>query len=170
MYLSTASDDQFLRWASRLLCLAALLDMMNLDSTHKIQIAAEDEVGISRPVAREADLARFDERQRRLPEAVQRRLVVESPHRHLALRDSLKLWNLTGIPIVYRTGFASVESLDAALSRCRGTWAEEDGMPVVDLHSPDVPSIDRLLAIAPEADYMLEADRLPDGLPTGRET
>jgi hypothetical protein len=138
--------------------------MMNLDSTHKIQIAAEPQAGTSRPAAKEADLARCDERQRRLPDAVQRRLVIESPHRNLALRDSLQLWSLTGIPIVYRTRSTSVESIEAALCWSSRTWAQEDGMPVVDLQSPEAPEIGRLLASAPEADYMLETDRLPPGL------
>jgi hypothetical protein len=139
------------------MCLAALLDTMKLDSTHKLQVAGESKgSGIVPPDAVEADLVRIDERHRLLPESVQRRVVVESPG-----SDSLGLWSLTGIPIVYRTGSPSAESLDAALSRYRQTWADDDGAPVVDLRRPDTSSIHYLLATAPDADCMLEADTLP---------
>ena len=163
-HLSTSDDDQFRHSASLLLRLARLLDAMNLDATHKIQVAGEPEVCEPRPNGSEADLLRFDERHRRLAEPVQRRLAVETPNRRFALRDSLRLWSLTGIPIVHRTSFVSVQTIDAALARCRRTWAEDDGSPMVDLHPPAAPSVDQLLANPPGADYMVETGTLPEGL------
>ncbi len=107
----------------QLLRVASLFDALGLNSSHKIQVPLA-------PPGNDAAFIRFDDRYRRLPDAVQQRLVIETAAARLALRDSLKLWSAVGVPVVYRSDTSTPEAVAAALRRSRITWSVEDGAPL----------------------------------------
>jgi UV DNA damage endonuclease len=165
---NTADESAFQAAAGIMLRTALFFDRLGLDETHKIQIR----VGVgSGAIARNLGLRRFDQRYRAVPEAVQRRLVMETSGARLGLRDCLVVWAALGIPIVYRSAAVSGEVLEAALARSRPTWTIDDGTPLVDYCTAGA-TLDALPELRPEADYMFEADGLPAALrnlPTGSD-
>jgi UV DNA damage endonuclease len=127
---------------------ALFLDALDLDPTNKIQIGVPLGTGSAE---RGLNLKRFDERYRRLPDAVQRRLVVETSAGRLGLRDCLAIWSALGLPVVYRSGAASRDVIATALARSAATWSEDDGLPTVD-YCGESDAVAALLANAPVAD------------------
>lgn len=113
---------------------AQVLDLMGLDPAHKIQIHVGGVYG-----DREASVARFAARYRRLPAKVRRRLVVENDERSYGLADCLEVHARTGVPVVFDTLHHSAnnrgEKLREALAAAGSTWGEGDGPPMVDYSS-----------------------------------
>ncbi len=75
---------------------ADLLDLMGMDSTHKIQLHTGGVYG-----DKAAATQRFIDIYRALPEGVRRRLVIEHEERHYNLADLLPIHEATGVPIVF---------------------------------------------------------------------
>jgi UV DNA damage endonuclease len=113
---------------------AELLDLMGLDSTHKIQIHVG---GIYDDKA--ASILRFTRRYYLLSPEVRRRLVIENDDRLYTLRDCWEIYGAVGIPIVFdnlhhalnNVSDSLLEAFDAAYS----TWKGIDGVPMVDYSS-----------------------------------
>ena len=113
---------------------AEVLDLMGLDTTHKIQIHVGGVYG-----DREASLGRFIARYKRLPAKVKRRLVVENDERSYGLADCLAVNAACGVPVVFDTLHHSTnnrgEKTRKAVSLACATWGEKDGSPMVDYSS-----------------------------------
>ena len=76
----------------------AMLDLMELDSTAKLQIHVGGLYG-----DREAAMARFAATYQQLPAAVRPRVVIENDDRLFSLRDCLQLSAEVGIPVLFDT-------------------------------------------------------------------
>jgi UV DNA damage endonuclease len=122
------------RSVAELIYHARVLDLMGLDSTHKVQIHVGGVYG-----DKEASITRFAGRYRKLPAAVKRRLVVENDERSYGLTDCLEVSAMTGVPVVFDTLHHATnnrgEKLRRALIEAGSTWREEDGVPMVDYSS-----------------------------------
>jgi UV DNA damage endonuclease len=110
---------------------AAILDLMELDRTAKIQIHAGGVYG-----DREKSLRRFARRHAKLDAALRRRLVVENDDRCYTLRDCLRLHDETGIPVLFDVFHhivkGSGEPIREAVAAAGGTWKKTDGLPMLD--------------------------------------
>lgn len=133
--LLNAIDERILANSIReLIYHAQLLDLMQLPQNAKIQIHIGGSYG-----DKEQSIKRFAERYQRLPEEVQRRLVVENDDRIFTVADCLKLNGLIKIPIVFDSLHHEVNSdgtdLSTAFVSCARTWRRRDGVPMVDYSS-----------------------------------
>lgn len=115
---------------------ARLLDLMELDTTHKIQIHIGGVYG-DKP----RSLARFVERCQQLPDPVRRRLVIENDDRQYSLRDCLWVNTVCGLPIVFDVFHHSLlnegEPLSDAFRAFARTWTNGHGTPMVDYSSQE---------------------------------
>lgn len=115
---------------------ARLLDLMELDTTAKIQI----HVG-SPHEGKDRSINIFKEQFARLDPSVQRRLVVENDCVGFTLSDCLDIHNETGVPVVFDVLHHQVcpdgASFQEALRLAAGTWGPDDGLLMVDYSSQD---------------------------------
>ncbi|WP_223650951.1 UV DNA damage repair endonuclease UvsE [Hymenobacter psoromatis] len=113
-----------------------MLDLMELDSTAKLQIHAGGAYG-----DKGAALARWVETfQTLVPEAVKIRLVVENDDRLYSLRECLSLHDLTGVPILFDNFHHEClnhgEPMREALRLAAATWHPvRDGVLMMDYSS-----------------------------------
>lgn len=110
---------------------ARLLDLMELDTTARIQIHVGGLYG-----DRASALQRFVREYERLPEAVRRRLVIENDDRLFALADCMGLHFQTGVPVLFDVFHHRLlnhgEPLAEAVALAATTWQETDGPLLVD--------------------------------------
>ena len=117
----------------------SMLDLMELDSTAKLQIHAGGAYG-----DKGSALARWtDTFHTRLPEAVKVRLVVENDDRLYSLRECLSLHDLTGVPILFDNFHHEClnhgEPMREALRLAASTWdPARDGVLMMDYSSQSV--------------------------------
>jgi UV DNA damage endonuclease len=108
-----------------------ILDAMGLDTTAKIQIHVGGAYG-----NKEESIWRFVQRYGNLDEAIKRRLVVENDERTYSVSDCLRVYTETGVPILvdvlHHELNNSGESIARAITHLSKTWAEKDGIPMVD--------------------------------------
>ena len=113
---------------------AQVLDLMELDSTAKIQIHVGGVYG-----DKEKSTRRFIERFQKLDEIVKRRLVIENDDGRYSLRDCLKISAEVGIPVLFDVFHHEVnnfgETTSEAFRLFTKTWKEKDGLPMVDYSS-----------------------------------
>jgi len=113
----------------------SMFDLMELDSTAKLQIHVGGLYG-----DRDLAISRFAAVHATLPEAVKVRLVVENDDRLFSLRDCLRLHELTAVPILFDNFHHEClnhgESMTDALHLAAGTWnLAHDGVPMMDYSS-----------------------------------
>lgn len=113
----------------------SMFDLMELDSTAKLQIHVGGLYG-----DRDLAINRFAAVHATLPEAVKVRLVVENDDRLFSLRDCLRLHELTGVPILFDNFHHEClnhgESMTDALHQAAATWnLTHDGVPMMDYSS-----------------------------------
>lgn len=112
----------------------ALLDSMNLDSTAKIQLHVGGVYGDLK-----AGISRFISVYERLDPALQNRLVVENDDQRFTAADCLKIYEETGIPILFdafhHTCHNTGETADEMLKLTGKTWKKSDGLPMTDYSS-----------------------------------
>ncbi|QJX47379.1 UV DNA damage repair endonuclease UvsE [Hymenobacter taeanensis] len=113
----------------------SMLDLMGLDSTHKLQIHVGGLYG-----DRELAISRFIATYHRLPAAVTARLVIENDDRLFSLQDCLRVHEAVGIPILFDNFHHEClnhgESMSEALRLAAGTWhPERDGTMMMDYSS-----------------------------------
>ncbi len=113
---------------------AQLLDLMELDSSAKIQIHVG---GVYQNKAK--SVKRFIERVEMLEEQIKRRLVIENDERNYTFGDCLRIATKTRVPmlldIFHHTINCSGEPLQEALTLITETWTKQDGLPMVDYSS-----------------------------------
>ncbi|MBN1756545.1 UV DNA damage repair endonuclease UvsE [bacterium] len=113
-----------------------LLDLMELDTTAKIQLHVGGVYG-----DRDTSIKRFIDRYKHLEPVIQRRLVIENDDRSYQLEDCLRIHQATGIPVLFdwfhHQVLNSGESLPDGLKAAARTWRSEDGTPMVDYSSQE---------------------------------
>jgi UV DNA damage endonuclease len=132
--INSLDEGVFERSVAELRYHAAVLDLLGLDGSARIQIHVGGLYG-----NREKSLERFAERFERLDKAIRRRLVVENDDVNYGIGDCLAIHEDTGVPVLFdvfhhqmRNNGASVGEAMALASR---TWTAEDGIPMVDYSS-----------------------------------
>jgi len=114
---------------------ARLLELMGLDSSAKLQLHVGGVYG-----DKESAMRRFVDEVARLPEDVQKRLVIENDERLYSARDCLAVSREAGVPVLFDAFHHSLLpdgwTLSQALAAAGGTWGPEDGRPMVDYSSP----------------------------------
>ncbi len=133
--LNSPSPDIVRRSIQELEYQGAMLDLMGLDGTAKLQIHVGGLYG-----ERELAMRRFVAVHATLPAAVRARLVVENDDRLFPLRDCLHLHELTGVPILFDNFHHEClnhgEPMHEALRLAAGTWhPTADGVPMMDYSS-----------------------------------
>jgi UV DNA damage endonuclease len=113
----------------------SMLNLMGLNSTHKLQIHVG---GLYND--RELAISRFIDTYRRLPAAVTARLVIENDDRLFSLQDCLRVHQAVGIPILFDNFHHEClnhgEPMAEALRLAAGTWhPERDGTMMMDYSS-----------------------------------
>jgi UV DNA damage endonuclease len=134
--LLNAKDDRIVRNA--LLDLSyhcEVLDLMSLETNAKVQIHVGGVYG-DRP----ASMDRFIQTVQALPPSIRQRLVVENDERSYAVRHCLEVAHRARIPVAFDVYHHQLlqhgEPLGDALASTAETWAEDDGLPIVDYSSP----------------------------------
>lgn len=134
--LLNAKDDRIVQHAILDLSYHCdLLDLMQLDSSAKVQIHVGGVYG-DRP----ASMERFVQTACTLPGPIRQRLVVENDERSYALGHCLEVAHRARIPMVldvyHHHLFHHGEPLSDALASAAETWGRDDGLPIVDYSSP----------------------------------
>jgi UV DNA damage endonuclease len=113
---------------------AEVLDLMGLDRSAKIQIHIGGVYG-----DREMSMNRFADQYENLSQKIRRRLVIENDERRYSADDCLKIHQVTGIPVIFDLFHHSClnhgEPVPDIISAIGDTWAEKDGLPMVDYSS-----------------------------------
>jgi UV DNA damage endonuclease len=140
--VNTADDALFANTVAELVYHDRLMRGLCLDDTHKVQIHVGGIYG-----DKAASLDRFAARFAELPDAVQRRLVIENDDRLFTLADCLTLHERIGVPLVFDNLHHHLhnrgESVLDAFAAARATWHDADGetrrhgVPMMDYSDPD---------------------------------
>ncbi|MGE3279130.1 MAG: UV DNA damage repair endonuclease UvsE [Candidatus Altimarinota bacterium] len=113
---------------------ARVLDLLGLDTSHKVQIHVGGVYG-----DKEKSMERFVKVYKGLPSSIRTRLVIENDERSYSLQDCLKLHKELGIPVLLDTFHHSLlnegETLREALQMAAKTWKKSDGVLMVDYSS-----------------------------------
>jgi UV DNA damage endonuclease len=124
----------FERSVKELLYHVEVLDLMELDSSAKIQIHVGGVYG-----EKAKSVQRFITRFRTLDERIRRRLVIENDDKLYGLQDCLQIHAETGIPVLFDVYHHehnnSGETVREAFDFFTKTWTEKDGIPMVDYSS-----------------------------------
>ncbi|PWR74706.1 UV DNA damage repair endonuclease UvsE [Methanospirillum lacunae] len=132
--LNSPNEKVVSRSIDELMYHAALLDIMNLDSTAKIQLHVGGVYGDAK-----AGISRFIGVYEMLDPALQKRLVVENDDQRFTATDCLEIHEETGIPILFdvfhHTCHNTGERADEMLKLTGKTWKKSDGIPMIDYSS-----------------------------------
>jgi UV DNA damage endonuclease len=132
--INSPKEEVFQNSHSELAYHAELLDLLELDSSAKIQLHGG---GVYGDKAR--SMERFIERFALLDPMIKCRLVLENDDRSYNLADCIRLSRETGIPVLFdylhHRVNSSAESLREALQAVSQTWRGRDGLPMVDYSS-----------------------------------
>lgn len=134
--LNSLNEDVYKRSIEELKYHTDLLDLMELDSTAKIQIHVGGVYG-----DKGSAIERFIERYNMIDSRIRKRLVIENDDRLYSLSDCLLIHSETGIPILFDVFHHSLlnggESLQVAFKTAAGTWKDKDGLMMVDYSSQE---------------------------------
>ena len=134
--LNSNKDDVVKRSIAELDYHADVLDLLNLDRTHKIQLHVGGVYG-----DKEKSKDRFVRRYEELDENIKKRLVIENDDTSYTLKDCLDINKRCGIPVLFDTFHHQVnnsgEEIDEALGSISKTWDDSDGLPMLDYSSQE---------------------------------
>jgi UV DNA damage endonuclease len=129
--INSVKTDVFQRSVDELTYHAQILDLMQLDTSAKIQIHVGGVYG-----DKDKSIKRFIKRHKELDDAIKRRLVIENDDRNYNLRDCMKIRSEINIPVLFDVFHHQIyncgESLSEAFSIFSGTWKKKDGIPMMD--------------------------------------
>ena len=134
--INSISGDIYERSVRELQYHCDVLDLMELDRSHKIQIHVG---GVYGNKTESSD--RFIKRYQELDRKITSRLVVENDHKSYSIEDCLSIYKETNIPVLFdffhHTLNNNGESLPEVLRETGNTWGNEDGILMVDYSSQD---------------------------------
>ncbi len=134
--LNSTKDDVVERSIAELDYHADVLDLLGLDSTHKIQLHVGGVYG-----DKKKSKDRFVRRYEQLDVKIKKRLVIENDDTSYTLKDCLDINNMCGIPVLFDTFHHQVndsgEEISEALELVSKTWDEKDGLPMIDYSSQE---------------------------------
>ena len=114
-----------------------VLDLMELDSTDKIQIHVGGVYG-----DKERSMERFIKRFRDIGDIAKKRLVIENDDKSYTLRDCVNISSETGIPVLFDAFHHELNNYGGTMQEAFGiftnTWSAADGLPMVDYSSQEV--------------------------------
>ncbi|MGD6935236.1 MAG: UV DNA damage repair endonuclease UvsE [Candidatus Bathyarchaeia archaeon] len=132
--INSLSEEIFERSKKELQYHAQILDLMQLDTSAKIQIHVGGAYG-NKPKSIQA----FVERYGKLDEEITRRLVIENDERLFDVDDCLEISSKTGIPVLFDVFHHKVnhrsEDAQFDFASISKTWKGKDGLPMVDYSS-----------------------------------
>lgn len=121
----------FQRSLKELLYHAEILDLMELNTSAKIQIHVG---GVYNDKTK--SIKRFIRRYKSIDDRIERRLVIENDDKSYCLRDCLLIHEQTQIPTVFDVFHHSInnagEEFEVAFALFTKTWQRKDGLPMVD--------------------------------------
>lgn len=134
--LNSIHDNVYKRSIAELLYHAEMLDLMNVNTSAKIQLHVGGVYG-----DKEKSMNRFAERYSTLDERIKRRLVVENDDVSYTIGDCLHINEMTGIPVVFDYLHHRVKPsngpLNQILHQVNATWKQDDGLPIYDYSSQE---------------------------------
>lgn len=134
--INSPSEEIFDRTIAELTYHTKLLDLFELDSTHKVQIHVGGVYG-----DKEASKQRFIDRHVLLSSDIKNRLVIENEERLYSLQDCLEISAATHAPILFDVFHHKLwnhgESYSQAFRQFMATWSSRDGVPMIDYSSQD---------------------------------
>jgi UV DNA damage endonuclease len=133
--VNSNDTDVFERGLNELKYHSEVFDILNLDSTTKMQV----HVGGGVYGNKEKSMERFIERYKSLDKNIKRRLVIENDEKSYNLSECLEISHQTKIPVLFdyfhhelnNTG----EDLEGCFENFTKTWKTKDGLPLVDYSS-----------------------------------
>ena len=132
--LNAPDPDVVARSIAELTYHAAVLDLLLLDGTAKIQLHVGGMYG-----DREGSIARFVQVYDTLDPAIRRRLVIENDDRRFTAADCLAIHGEIKIPVIFDVFHhacnSSGEGVPEMIQRVTGTWKRADGTMMVDYSS-----------------------------------
>jgi len=132
--LNAKDDDIVQRSILELKYHAEILDLLQLDTTAKIQLHIGGVYG-----DKKVSIERFIQNFQILPENINRRLVIENDHQRYNLKDCFKLSEEISIPILFdylhHQIYNTNEKLQQELTEYVNTWKIKDGIPLCDYSS-----------------------------------
>lgn len=134
--INSIDEEIFKRSVSELQYHTDILDLMELDSSARIQIHVGGVYG-----DKQESIGRFIKRYRSLPAGIKARLSIENDERLYNPDDCITVHENTGIPVIFDTlHFAcnnNGESMKDAFLGAYRTWSGKSGLPMVDYSSQD---------------------------------
>ena len=134
--LNTPDPDILSRSIAELEYQTAVLDMMGLDASAKVQVHVGGVYG-----DKTASIGRFSDAYSNLSPAVRARLVIENDERLYSFADCLALHDETGIPVILDVFHHAIlnhgEPLEDILPDLCSCWKKIDGIPMVDYSSQE---------------------------------
>jgi UV DNA damage endonuclease len=132
--INTPDKGVLLRSIEELAYQSAVLDLMGLDRTAKVQIHVGGVYG-----DKTGSMDRFVENFSQLSPSVKSRLVIENDDRLFSIADCCAIHKRTGIPVILDSFHHKLlnrgESLEEILTALRKTWKDHDGLPMMDYSS-----------------------------------
>ncbi len=111
-----------------------VLDLMQLDSTAKIQIHVGGVYG-----HKEKSMKRFVARFKKLDETIRTRVVIENDENSYDIQNCMQINEETGIPVLFDAFHHELNNSGETIAECfelfTGTWGKIDGSPMVDYSS-----------------------------------
>ncbi|NMB78108.1 MAG: UV DNA damage repair endonuclease UvsE [Methanomicrobiales archaeon] len=135
--LNSPDEEIVSRSIQELAYQAAILDLMELDLTARLQIHVGGVYG-----DKDAAMDRFVRTWSALPRPIQSRLVIENDERMYSFADCMEINRRTGIPVIADTFHHALlnhdEPVGELLAIQKKTWKKKDGIPLVDYSSQQV--------------------------------
>jgi UV DNA damage endonuclease len=132
--INSPGESVFTRSVKELTYHCTILDLLELDTTAKIQLHIG---GLYND--QERSLERFIRRYDSLDENIRSHLVIENDDRLFSVSDCLRIHERTGIPVLLDIFHHSVlncgEEMESLLRAVQKTWLGSDGTPMVDYSS-----------------------------------
>jgi len=133
--LNSLSQDIYEKSVNDLLYHADLMDLLELDTTCKMQVHTGGVYG-----DKLTSMNRWIERYHTLPHNIKRRLVLENDDRVFSFQDVMYISNNTGVPILFDTLHHECLNTDnsshqTAFQTAIQTWKPQDGIPLIDYSS-----------------------------------
>jgi UV DNA damage endonuclease len=129
--INSLDNEIFKRSLAELKYHNEVLDLMDLDTTAKIQLHVG---GVYKD--KPASMKRFVSRYRKIGEGLRKRLVIENDDKSYTVMDCLQIHNDTGIPVLFDSFHHEIHNNGEAIIDCLRktdkTWKKNDGIPMVD--------------------------------------